>query len=301
MLTARNRRSAFVFAILAALFVGSLSIASARTFHHGTSVWFSDETIHDGDDVAGDLDIYFGSVTCEGGGHIEGNVRKFFGSFDADDGCVVDGRVTDAFDESSVVPAVPWIGRLDDDFSAQNRAFFKKLGWDAVVIFAFLLFPVRVRIGLDRVERHPGLSAAAGVVAVIAALPVAVMLLITVIGIPLIVLEFAALLACLWIGWAAVAVVLGRRLLELARPHATPSPLAALVAGLILVTAAQTLPVVGWAVTALMTFVALGSALLAFVRESSFGAFTGTLPAGPAAPGVPGSPPGAGPPMNRPA
>ena len=159
------------------------------------------------------------------------------------------------------------------------------------MIFAFLLFPVRVRIGLDRVERHPGLSAAAGVLAVIATLPLAVMLLITVIGIPLIVLEFAALCACLWIGWAAVALVLGRRLLELARPHTTPSPLAALVAGLVLVTAAQTLPLVGWAVTALMVFVALGAALLAFVRESSLLAFTGKT----------GSAPGAVPPMNRPA
>ncbi|MBD5605378.1 MAG: hypothetical protein IAI48_09845 [Candidatus Eremiobacteraeota bacterium] len=291
MLNVRARRWTFVLAALAALFVASLSVASARTFHHGMSVWFSDESIGSGDDVAGDVDIYFGNVTCSDGGHIEGNVRKFFGSFDADDDCTVDGRVTDAFDESALVPAVPWIDRLNDDFSAQNRAFFKKLGWDAVVIFAFLLFPVRVRVGLDRVERHPGLSAAAGVIAVIAALPVAVMLLITVIGIPLIVLEFAALLACLWIGWAAVALVLGRRLLELARPHTTPSPLAALVAGLVLVTAAQTLPLVGWAVTALMTFVALGSALLAFVREAAFATFTGH----------PSTLPPAGPPMNRPA
>jgi hypothetical protein len=291
MIHARSRTIVFVIAALAALLVGSVSIANARTFHHGMSVWFSDETIGEGDDVAGDLDIYFGSVTCSDGGHIEGNVRKFFGSFDADDNCQIDGRVTDAFDGSSFVPAAPWIDRLDDDFSAQNRALFKKIGWDIVVLFAFLLFPVRVRIGLDRVERHPGWSAAAGVVAVVAALPLAVMLLITVIGIPLIVLEFAALLACLWIGWAAVSVVLGRRLLELARPHTTPSPLAALVAGLVLVTAAQMLPLVGWAVTALMIFVSLGCALLGFVRESAFSSFTAAT----------GTAPNPGPPMNRPA
>jgi hypothetical protein len=189
------------------------------------------------------------------------------------------------------VPAAPWIGQLDDDFSAQNRAFFKKLGWDVVVIFAFLLFPLRVRIALDRVEKHPGLSAAAGTVAAVAALPAAVMLLITVIGIPLIVLEFAALLACLWIGWAAVALLIGRRLVELARPHTTPSPLAALVVGLVVVTAAQTLPLLGWAVSALMILVSLGAALLALVREASFTAFTGN------ARGTPG----AGPPVNRPA
>jgi hypothetical protein len=229
-------------------------------------------------------------VTCADGGHIEGNVRKYFGSFDAEDGCQVDGRVTDAFDESSFVPATPWVDRLGDDFSAQNRKFFKKVGWDIVVIFAFLLFPLRARIALDRVEKHPGLSAAAGTIAAIAAIPVAVMLLVTIIGIPLIVLEFAALLACVWIGWAAVALVIGRRLMELIRPHTTPSPLGALVAGLVVVTSAQMLPVLGWAVTAIMLLISLGAALLAFVRDTSFRAFTGV-----------GVTPGAGPPMNRPA
>jgi hypothetical protein len=272
-----RRRLVALAAVLAllTLFGVSLSAASARTFHHGMSVWFSDETIGDGDDVAGDLDIFFGNVTCEDGGHIEGNVRKFFGSFDASDGCEIDGRVTEAFDAASVVPVVPWIGTLDDDFSAQNRKFFKKLAWDVVVVFAFLLFPMRVRIGLDRVEKHPGLSAAAGAIAVAAALPVAILLFVTVIGIPLIVLEFATLFACLWIGWAAAALLIGRRIVELVRPHTTPSPLTALVAGLVVITAAQTLPLVGWAVTALMVLIALGSALLALVRETSFSTFIG--------------------------
>ena len=201
----------------------------------------------------------------------------------------------DAFDSASVVPAAPWVGSLDEDFSAQNRAFFKMLGWDVVVVFAFLLFPMRVRVALDRVERHPGLSAAAGVIGVAGALPLAILLLLTVIGIPVIVLEFAMVLACLWIGWAAVALLIGRRLVELVRPHTTPSPLSALFTGLVVVTAAQLLPVVGWAVTALMVMVALGAALLTFVRETSFRAFTG-VDAGP-----PGTTPGAGPPMNRPA
>ncbi|MBD5636145.1 MAG: hypothetical protein IAI49_16880 [Candidatus Eremiobacteraeota bacterium] len=290
MLAARSHRVVLVIAALAALFAASFAFASARAaHHHGMSVWFSEETIGDGDDVEGDVDIFFGSVSCTDGGHIEGNVHKFFGEFAADDGCVVDGRVTSAFDEGSLVPATPWVGQLNDDFSAQNRAVYKKIGWDVVVLFAFLLFPVRVRIALDRVEKHPGLSAGAGTIAVLAALPVAVMLMITVIGIPVIVLEFAALLACLWIGWAAVALVIGRRLLELVRPHAPPSPLAALVAGLIVVTAAQTLPLVGWAVTSLMILISLGAALLGFVRETSFHSFTGASRL-----------PEPGPPMNRP-
>jgi peptidoglycan/LPS O-acetylase OafA/YrhL len=150
-----------------------------------------------------------------------------------------------------------------------------------------LLFPLRVRVALERVEKHPGLSALTGTVAMVAILPIAIMLLLSIIGIPLIVIEFAALLAGIWIGHAAVALLVGRRLYELVKPHATPSPLGALILGLLVVSAAQTLPVVGWAVTALVWIVGLGATVLAFMRESAFRTTsgtpaTGTIPANPA-------------------
>ena len=106
---------------------------------------------------------------------------------------------------------------------SENRKIFSNLAWDAVVVLIFLLFPLRVRVALERVEKHPGLSALAGAVALVAVLPIAIMLLLSIIGIPLIVIEFAALLAGIWIGHAAVALLVGRRLYELIRPHATRS------------------------------------------------------------------------------
>ncbi|MGP6158869.1 MAG: hypothetical protein ACLPYS_15415 [Vulcanimicrobiaceae bacterium] len=272
-------------------FAASASIASARTYNHGKTVWFSDVTIGDGDEVRGDLVVVFGSASCTDGGVIDGNVRTYFGSFEQLDGCEIGGRVIDAFnDDGSAESFVPWIIPQNPSFDAlrQNRSLFVKLGWDVVVLFVFLLFPVRVRLALDRVERHPGLSAAAGTLALVAVLPVGVLLVLSLIGLPLIVVEFAAVLAAIWIGHAAVALLVGRRLYELLRPHTTPSPLIALIIGLVVVSAAETLPVVGWAVTALVWLVGLGAAILAFVRESSFQAFN------------PGTAPG-GPPMNRPA
>jgi hypothetical protein len=125
----------------------------------------------------------------------------------------------------------------------------------------------------------------------VAVIPVALLLVVSIIGIPLVVLEAAALLAGIWIGKAAVAILVGRRLLELVRPHATPSPLGALSVGLLIVTAAEIVPVAGWAVTATIWLVGLGAAILGFVRESSFAAFT------PAAPGPGPQPPIGGPPM----
>jgi hypothetical protein len=180
----------------------------------------------------------------------------------------------------SVVPFMPEVS-VPDTLS-ENRKIFEKLAWDAVVVLIFLLFPLRVRVALDRVEKHPGLSALAGTVALIAVLPVAIMLLLSIVGIPLIVIEFAAFFAGIWIGHAAVALLVGRRLFELIRPHATPSPLGALLIGLIVVSAAQTLPVVGWAVSALVWIVGLGATVLAFMRESAFRSTPGGVPAKPA-------------------
>jgi hypothetical protein len=254
--------------------------ASARTYARGQTVWFSDKTLSNGDEVRGDLDVVFGNVRCEEGAVIDGNVRTFFGNFDQLDGCTVSGRVIDAFDGDQVAPFVPAFAMPDG--LNENRKLVGKLAWDVVVVFVFLLFPLRVRVALDRVERHPGLSAAAGTLAAIAVLPVAVMLLLSIVGIPLIVIEAAALLAGIWIGHAAIALLVGRRLYELVRPHATPSPLGALLLGLVVVSAAQTLPLVGWAVTALVWTVGLGATVLAFMRESSFRSTPGGVPANPA-------------------
>jgi hypothetical protein len=288
VLTRSNRPIVFVIAALVAIFVASHSMANAKTYHHGETVWFSDVTLSDGDEVHGDLDVVFGNVVCEDGASIDGNVRTVFGSFDQNDGCSVGGRVSNAFDFDPAESAVPWLAPMAD-FSAQSRGLFKKVAWDVVVVLAFLLFPLRVRVALDRVEKHPGLSAAAGGIALVAALPVAILLVVSIIGLPLVPLEIAALFAALWIGFAAVSLLIGRRLYELLRPHTTPSPLGALVLGLVVVTAAQTLPVVGWAVSALVVLVGLGAAILAFVREASFQSFTrGRNGVG-------------GPPLNRPA
>jgi hypothetical protein len=126
--------------------------------------------------------------------------------------------------------------------------------------------------------------------------------LLSIIGLPLIPLEIAALFVGLWIGNAAVALLIGRRLYELLHPRATPSPLGALAIGLVVTTAAEMLPVVGWAVSALVVLVGLGAALLAFVRETSFRSFVGAVGPAPPMAGPSGAPPPAsGPPMNRPA
>jgi lysylphosphatidylglycerol synthetase-like protein (DUF2156 family) len=284
-------------ALLTALFALVVALAlpaSARTHNHGMNVVLSNAYLGDGDVVRGDLNIVLGKATCSAGAEIEGNVNYALGSFEQLDGCVVRGTINDAFDGESVSTFVPWVspqmgaGMLLEE----NRRVLGHLAYGIVVLFAFLLFPVRVRVALDRVEHHPGLSAAVGTLAIVAVIPVAVLLVLSIIGIPLVVVEVAALFAGLWIGQAAVAILVGRRLFELLRPHTTPSPLGALVLGLVVVGAAEILPGVGWFVTALVCLVGLGAAILAFVRETAFAGFMHVpAPPPPGAPPAPGSTP----------
>jgi len=261
-----------LFVMVAGLLFGAnMRAASARTYEHGRTIWFGDHKISSDDLVNGDLNIIFGNVVCDNGAVIRGDVRVYGGHFTALDGCEVDGELLD-LGASEVVSLLPWPIAFATDRAVweQNRAVVAHLAYAVLVLFAFLLFPVRVRVALDRVEKHPGLSAATGTLAVVAVIPLAILLLLSIIGIPLIVVEIAAVFAGLWIGQAAVAIIVGRRLSELLRPHATPSPLGALVLGLIVIAAAEMLPVFGWAVTAIVSLVGIGAAILAFVRETAF-------------------------------
>jgi hypothetical protein len=180
----------------------------------------------------------------------------------------------------------------------ENRRLTGWLAYSVIVLLAFLIFPVRVRAALDRVEHHPGLSAGVGVIALVAIFPIAMLLFISFIGWPLIPVEFLAVFAAILIGYAALSMLIGRRLYEMILPRTTPSPVAALVLGLIVVAAAGMVPGIGPLVIALVCLVGLGAAILAFVRETAFMGPIGHAPSATAGggPGAP-RPPIGGPPM----
>ncbi len=270
------RRPLLTLALLCACFASLISAAGAHTYARGLNVWSDGVVLTGSDEVRGDVNVIFGTLECDGPATIDGNVTVFFGTFDPLDQCNVRGTNSSIFNANTIEGVVPWStsgASLDSDGRIARNALLRKLGWDFVVILAFLLFPVRMRVALDRVEKHPATSALAGAVGLVATLPVAVFLLVTVIGIPLIPIEITALFAAAWIGQGAVGLLLGRRLYELVRPAHTPSPLIALCLGLVLTTAAEMLPVVGYAVTALVALVGFGATILAFFRDTAFHGF----------------------------
>jgi hypothetical protein len=271
--------------VLAVLAYAALrpATADAHITDHGKFVVLRDVTIGPDETVDGDLNVILGDARIAG--HVRGDVNTLFGRCVVLEGAVIDGEshcVTDGVPRwiaPWIVNAVPFSGIGDMDKHA-----LVKLGASAIVLLVFLLFPVRMRLALDRVERHPGLAAFVGAVALVALVPVAILLLITIVGIPLIVLEFAALFVGIWLGTGAIALLVGRRLSELVLPKTTPSPLWALILGLVVVSAAETVPYVGWAVTALVWLVGLGASILAFIPGASINAFRRSPIGGPPMP-----------------
>ena len=232
-------------------------------FNHGATYMFRDVTIAPDDVVNGDLNVIFGNATVEGTVH--GDVNVIGGNCETSNG-TIDGEVN-CVQTASFGALAPWAGSYFEDlpFAKESHQLSMTLTANLIVFLMFLLFPMRVRLALARVETHPGLAAIVGTLAFVAVIPLAILLLLSIVGIPLIALEIAAVFAGVWIGQGAIALLVGRRLSELVRPNTTPSPLAALILGLVVVSAAEIVPVVGWLVTALMILVGLGAAVLGFV------------------------------------
>lgn len=261
---------------------------SSWQHRHGSTYLFHDVTIPPGEVVNGDLNVIFGNAVIQG--VVNGDLNVIGGNCDTSFG-IVNGEVN-CVQTASMNAIAPWIGNWADSipFVEQTNRLSMTLAANLIVFFMFLLFPLRVRLALARIETHPGLSAVVGLLGFVAVVPLAILLVLSIIGIPLVVLEIAAVFAFVWIGQGAIALLVGRRLAELVHPNTTPSPLMALVLGLVVVSAAEIVPLVGWAVTALISLVGFGAAILGFVPAAA-------IPLGVATPTAGGRPTIGGPPM----
>jgi hypothetical protein len=269
----KRRLTILTFCIAAAV---GLSCASARAdtqavYHGGT--YFGSVVVEPGQVVDGDLTVIFGDATIAG--IVQGNVNVVGGNYDPRPGGIVTGQINQI--GGAVTQAVvPWAPAEStyNPFVPDHRLIWR-LSWSLLALLVFLIFPLRTRMVLDRLERHPGLSVAAGVLGSVAVIPLAVLLCITILLIPLILIEFVFVLAGVFLGTAALGLLIGRRLCELISPSTTPSPLVALLVGLALITAAELVPVVGTLVLIFVGLIGLGATILSFAGDTVAGQISG--------------------------
>lgn len=152
----------------------------------------------------------------------------------------------------------------------QAAGTFFSLAWltgSALVGLAMLrLFPRFVARYLDALERSVAASFGVGLVALVATLPLAVLLGITIVGLPA-----AAVLAGSWVvglftGWLLLAVAVGGVLIGLARRGAPRQLTWSFLVGLVVLYLATRIPFVGPLVSGLGMTVGLGALVIALYR-----------------------------------
>jgi len=221
--------------------------------------------------VGQDMVVIGGAVTVEPGAQVDGDFVVVGGAVDAPDtfrpgrehvviGPPVGGQVRSVLPWVTrgllwgrpIVPSLPWIWAL--------IAIALLM---AILVLAVFTQPVRVTA---RVLAEKPLSAAlVGLLVVMLTGPVAVLLAITVVGIPLIPLAFCALFIALVLGKVAVVVWLGDRVMPPAPDAAAGVAFRSLLIGSALIVVAYMVPILGAVVWALVGLLALGAATLALV------------------------------------
>ena len=301
--------------------------ASTSDGDNGNVFIGKDVTIQRGQVVHGDLTIIGGNADIKGtverdltvlGGaaKIEGSVGRdvtvLGGVLTEMPGSHVGRHVTTIGLGHGIMRILPSIGVSSGNGSTVVRTLnpfgFTVMPWiaggkligDFLVLIAFLIFPMRARLAMERLESHPGLATAVGLGAWLAVVPLGIMLVITIVLSPLILVEALAIVVAMLIGKAALALIVGNRLLVMTNTKVNPSPLLALVIGLVLLTAAELVPIAGLLVTMLVLLVGVGATLLSLAQPTMLnGSFM--PPPAPVGPTnvTPPQPPVGGPPMPR--
>ena len=256
-----------LLALLVAALVPQAASASVQSVYHG-GTYVGSVIVEPGQVVRGDLTVIAGDATIEGS--VDGDVNVVGGTAFVRPGATITGQVNMVGgDVASAV--VPWASAAPYRDTSGDYRIVWRIVWDLVAVLFFLIFPLRTRMAIDRLENHPGLCTAIGLVGWVAVIPLAILLLCTILLIPFIAVEAVAVIAGLFLGKAALALLVGRRLWDVLSPSTTPSPFAALIVGLALITAAELVPVIGAVVMVFVALIGLGASILAFTGDTLVG------------------------------
>lgn len=129
----------------------------------------------------------------------------------------------------------------------------------ALAALTYALFPKQVQAAGDAVQEKTGPVLGWGILATILAIPLMILLAITIIGIPLILVEIIVLAAAAILGYTGIANLIGRRMIRTTASSA--GSLGTIALGILIIGLVAMIPVLGSIVSAAIFIVALGAAL----------------------------------------
>lgn len=270
-------RKYFVFLVSAALLFSFSAAASAVVLSQGDSVVKIGEDINMGarldltdlvaingninvkGRVANNVVCVFGTVHLFPTARVGGDVVAIGGSVIRDAGARVGGTVKEGLmaGESGSV-SVSVFSPDSVDTSRANLVIFLGLIGLAILFVAFKT--KQVGIVSSYVEKNWWKALLWGLLGALLALPLAALLAVTIIGIPLILVEMVIISLALSIGFAAVSQLIGKLVTRAIRRPNQPM-MAEAVIGVIVIYLANLIPLGGGLICVVLTVMGFGSAL----------------------------------------
>jgi cytoskeletal protein CcmA (bactofilin family) len=229
--------------------------------------------------VGGGIDAGFGDVYVDA--PVEGDVRVDRGDVELGRGAEVDGNVyygrgevrgnKGAVEGVMIAGRVPHIEHEPDGFGIPSLVgwIFATAAFVACSVLLAVLAPGPLLAAARRAEESPGWSLLFGVASVPAVVVFAVVLAVSIVGIPLLLLLAPAYLAFVFFGALVAAYFVGRRVVFATGHYRGGNALAALVGALILAVA-YLIPILGGLLLYGLALFGTGAAILAlFSRRRS--------------------------------
>ena len=130
----------------------------------------------------------------------------------------------------------------------------------ALAALTYTLFPLQVKAAGYAVSVKTGPVIGWGILAAVMAIPLMILLAITVIGIPLIFVEIIFLAVAVILGYTGIAHLVGNRVINAASSNPA-NPLAAIALGVLLIGLISMIPLLGFLVSLAVYILAIGAAL----------------------------------------
>lgn len=269
----------FVFISIALVACSSLHAESREIIKFGKDIVVKEgEKVSNAVAIGGDVTVYGdvddevvaigGSVYLGPDAYVRGDVVSIGGDINKEIGAKIRGDLVEID-----IPGIPFIIHP-----------FRYIGWSIfwpfriISLIAFVgltvlivaIFPTQIEGFSSTVKENVPGSFLWGLLGILLIVPLAVLLCVSLVGIPLVPVEFLLILCAFLVGYIAVARVLGNKITEaLSKPN-QPILLDASV-GIMALWVLGLIPILGWIIKTIIAVVGFGSVIATFIskRKSS--------------------------------
>lgn len=254
------------------LYAGSKSIVKVGSDVHITVDMRVDDAVSIGGDVQVDGIVDGDAVAIGGSVHlgeeavIHGDAVTVGGNIDQAEGAMIYGTVVDVSDfnfsgifrnmDIGCVPGFHWAFKV-----------ISLLGLIALVLLLGAIIPKELNTVVARIEEEPVKMFLFGILGILLIVPLAVLLAISIVGIALIPIEILAVFLAMLIGYIAVAIILGRKLLT-AMNKIDPSVILSAIVGVLVLWAVGLIPFIGSLVKFIAALLGFGAVIVAVARRN---------------------------------